>query len=157
MALDPTAREANVRDSLKKFFVDSLETTESHEVTFDVSLATPNIQGEDVDKWYAIGFGLLGMETLSSYTVSIYCCTRKDPEGFKLAQLRDTAYSYLIDTDQTDGMKRIAFYRSRASGSWTLLDGGIVVQEIIESGQMEAPDETKYKILTVLVRFASKV
>ena len=157
MALDPTAREANVRDSLKKFFVDSLKTAGGHPVTFDVSLATPNIQGTAVDKWYAIGFGSLAMATLSSFIVNIYCCTRQDTEGFKLAQLRDAAYDYLIDTDQTDGMKRIAFYRSRASGSWTLLDGGIVVQEIIESGQMEAPDETKYKILTVLMRFASKV
>lgn len=157
MALDPTAREANIRDSLKKFFVDSLETAEGHKVTFDVSLATPNIQGEDVDKWYAIGFGSLDMETLSSFTINIFCCTRRDSEGFKLAQLRDTVYSYLIDTDQSDGMKRVAFYRSRASGSWTLLDGGMVVQDIMESGQMEAPDETKYKILTVRMRFASKV
>jgi len=156
MALDPTARESNIRDSLKRYFVDNLNTTEGIPVTFDVSLSVPTLQGTAVDRWYAIGFGALGMEALSSFAVNIFCCTRRDAEGFKLAQLRDTAYEYLIDEDQTDGMARITFYRSRAAGAWTNI-GGIVVSEVIESGQMEGPDETKYKILTAIMRFGSKV
>ncbi len=119
MALDPTARESNIIDSLKRFFVDNLYTAEGIEVTFDVSLSVPTLQGTEVDRWYAIGWGSLALETLSSFPVNIFCCTRRDTEGFKLAQLRDTAYGYLIDVDQTDGMKRITFYRSRAAGAWT--------------------------------------
>lgn len=157
MALDPTARQANVMDSIKKFLADSLETTESIALTFDVSLSAPTLQGTSVDRWIAVGIGPLDMQTLSAFTVNLFCCTRRDPEGFKLAQLRDTVYNYLIDTDQTDGMKKITFYRSRAAGAWTDLESGIVVSEVIESGVMEAPDETKYKILTVTMKFASKV
>jgi|GEM_PF-1166121 len=155
--LDSTAKEANIRDSIKKFFVDSLYSTEGVQLTFDRYLATPNIQGHGVDRWVSINFGDLQMSELSTHTLNIYCCTRSDGEGFKLAQLRDKVYKYLVDGDRTDGMARISFYRSRAAGAWTLLETGMVVQDIIESRQFEAEDGTKYKILTCRLRFSSKV
>ena len=158
MALDPTARLANVKDSLKKYFVDSLYTGEEIPLTFDKGLATPpTLQGTAVDRWVSINFGLLDMEALSTLLLNIFCCTRGDAEGFRLAQLRDTVMGYLTDTDQSDSMKRIPFYRSRASGAWTLLAGGFMVQDVTESGELEAPDETKYRILTAKFRFASKI
>lgn len=157
MALDPTARLANVKDSLKKYFVDSLHTGEGIALTFDKSLSTPKLQGISVNQWVSINFGLVEMETLSTLLLNIYCCTRSDAEGFRLCQLRDKVMGYLTDTEQSDGMQRIPFYRSRASGNWTLLAGGFVVQEVTESGELEAPDETKYRILTVKLRFASKI
>ncbi len=158
MTLDPTARLANVKDSLKKYFVDSLYTGEEIPLTFDKGLSTPpTLQGTAVNQWVSINFGLLDMETLSTLLLNIFCCTRGDAEGFRLAQLRDKVMGYLTDTDQSDGMRRIAFYRSRASGAWTLLAGGFMVQDVTESGELEAPDETKYRILTAKLRFASKI
>ena len=156
MSLDDTAKESNLRDSLKKYFVDSLYTAEGQQITFDKYLTTPNIQGKSVDRWVSINFGGLDMSVLSSYPLNIYCCTRADGEGFKLAQLRDKVYKYLTDNTQTDGMARITFYRSRADGNWTAI-GYILVQEVIESQQFEADDGTKYKILTARLRFSSKV
>ena len=157
MSLDATARLANVKDSLKKFFVDNLHTTEGLYLTFDKGLSTPNIQGTAINQWVSINFGTIDMGTLSSMLLNIYCCTRQDSEGFRLAQLRDKVMGYLSDTTQTDGMKRIPLYRSRASGAWTQIGGGFVVQDVIESGQIDAPDETKYRILTPQLRWAAKI
>uniref|UniRef100_A0A6M3XNQ6 Tail protein n=1 Tax=viral metagenome TaxID=1070528 RepID=A0A6M3XNQ6_9ZZZZ len=157
MSLDDTAKEANIRDSLKKYMVDSIYTTEGIQLTFDKYLSTPSIQGHEVDKWVSINFGDMGLSELSIHDLTVICCTRKDGEGFKLAQLRDKVYKYLVDNTQTDGMARFPLYRSRATGTWTQLDGGFIVQEVMESRQFEADDGTKYKVLTVRLRFSSKV
>jgi len=154
--LDSTAKESNVRDSIKKFFIDSLYTAEGVQVTFDRYLSTPDVRSKSVDRWVSINFGGMELSELSSHMLNIYCCTRADGEGFKLAQLRDKVYKYLTDNTQTDGMARITFYRSRADGNWTGI-GYFIVQDVIESQQFEADDGTKYKILTARLRFSSKV
>ena len=156
MALDPTAREANVRDSLKKFFVDSLGS--SYEIMFDKGLSEPNIKGSpsQVDRWISINFGSMERGTLSAHSIMVFMCSRKDNEGFKLAQLCDTVMGYLSDTDQTDGMKRIPLYRSYENQAWTLI-GALVVQEVIESPQFESEDGTKYKLFTIQLKWASKI
>lgn len=156
MALDSTAREANVRDSIKKYLVDSLATIEGISLGFDVSLSVPDTVSRHTIRWVSCDFGPIDRETLSSAVIDIYCCTRNDSEGFRLAQLVDTVLGYLTDINSTDGMKKITFYRSSASETWTSI-GGLVVQEIIESGQMIGPDETKFKVLNVKWRFASKI
>ena len=156
MALDPTARESNYRDSLKKFFVDNIYTTEGVELSFDKGITNPKAQGTEVQKWVSVDFGELIMDTLSTGFIRVYCCTKKDNEGFKLAQLRDTVYTYLTDADQPDGTRRITHYRSRAVGSWTAI-GSIAVYINNESSQMTASDETKFKYFEVMLKFGSKV
>jgi len=59
MALDPTARRANVQDSMKKYFVDNFETTEGIALRFDRTIAAPTLQGHEVDKWLSIIFGAM--------------------------------------------------------------------------------------------------
>jgi len=157
MALDDTAKESNIRDSIKKMFIDNLYTAEGVQLTFDKYLSTPSVQGHQVDKWVSVNFGDMSLSELSTHDLTVICCTRSDGEGFKLAQLRDKVYKYLTDNTQTDGMARFAFYRSRATGAWTQLDGGFIVQNVMESRQFEADDGTKYKVLTVRLRFSSKV
>jgi len=159
MALDPTARETNYRDSIKKFFVDNIKVTSGIALLFDPNLATPRLIGhhnQNIDRWVAVNFGTLALGYMSEGILSVHCCTRKDNEGFRLAQLRDTVVGYLTDSTATDGMKRIPFYRSYADQAWTLL-GALLVQSIDESQQLKTEDDTKYKILTVRLRFASKV
>ena len=154
MALDATAREANIRDSLKKYFVDNLYTIEGYPVTFDKSLTTPKVQGVEVDKWISIIFGDMMLETLSSFNIEIFCCTKKDSEGFKLAQLRDKVMGYLIDTSQTDCWARIPFYRSSATEVWTLI-GALIPQVESEDSYPDAGDGTKVKSISVRLRWAS--
>ena len=155
--LDATAKESNLKDSVKRYFIDSLYKTEGVHVTFDKYLSTPSVQGHKVDRWVSINFGSLAMSSMSQFILRIFPCTRADSEGFKLSQLRDKVFKYLVDADMTDGMARIPFYRSRAEGAWTLLDTGMVVQDVIESDQLDADDGTKFKEMTVRIRFSSKV
>jgi len=94
---------------------------------------------------------------MSTFLVRVSVCTRQDNEGFKLAQRRDDVFELLTDDTGTypDNMARIVFYRSYPTKAWVVI-GGMVIQNINESGQMEAADETKYKMLTVTIRFASR-
>ena len=152
MTLDATAREANIWDSIKKYFVDSL----SYAVTFDKALSAPDIQGKVVDRWVSFALDDIVIGDLSMIQLSIYCCTRQDNEWFKLSQVRDTVYDLLIDTTKTDTMRRIPFYASSPTVAWTLI-GTLMVDEVMESPRMEAEDETKFKVLHVRLRTASKV
>ena len=156
MTLEDTAKESNIRDSIKRYWVDNLYKIDGIPLTFDKYLSTPNVQGQAVDRWVSINFGDMFLSDLSTHIIEIYCCTRKDGEGFKLAQLRDKVYARLTDNTMTDGMAAIPFYRSRATGTWTSI-GSILIQDIMESRQFEAEDGTKFKILTTRLRFSSKV
>lgn len=155
MALDPSAREANFRDSMKKYLVDSLVTIEGTPVLFDSSLTTPDLRDRKVDKWYKVVFGPMNRDTLSEAIIQITCCAREDNEGFKLAQLTDKLVGYLTNSEG-DGIKRIDFYQSSAVSPWTKI-GGIVVQSIDELTEGVGPDRTKFKTLVVRLRFASKL
>jgi len=156
MALNATAREANIRDSVKKFFVDNIEIAEGVPVTFDRSLASPDLQGKTVTRWVAIRYGEMEINTMSRIVLEVYVCTRQDNEGFRLAQLKDKVRGALSDEQSTDGYKRIPFYQSHATNPWTLL-GAIIVTRVLESGELNADDDTKYKVLTCFCRTASIV
>uniref|UniRef100_A0A6M3IHD4 Uncharacterized protein n=1 Tax=viral metagenome TaxID=1070528 RepID=A0A6M3IHD4_9ZZZZ len=155
MTLDPTARRTNIKDSIKKWAIDDIETVD-RPVTFDKYLATPNVAGGAVHKWVSFNLGDIDRGYLSEIMLDICCCTRNDPEGFKLAQLTDNVMEQLSDTTETDGMKRIPFYRSYASQPWELL-GALLIQDVKDSAEMEAPDGTKFVILSCRLRTASKV
>jgi len=154
MVLHATARESNVRDSVKKFFVDNIETTEGIPVTFDKALIYPDLTDKTVEKWVNVNFGSMIFGTYSDINLEVHVCTRKDNEGFKLAQLKDKVLGYLSDATTTDGYKRIPFYQSHPTDVWVSL-GAFLVIDVIESAQLNADDETKYKTLDVLLRTAS--
>jgi hypothetical protein len=156
MSLDPTVREANLRDSVKKYFVDNLLTTENVQVMFDRGLSTPKVQGTDVDRWVAITFGTIEIGTLSSAILTIFCCSKMDSEGFKLAQLRDKVMGYLVDGTKSDGLARITLYRSHPTDAWVNIGGIIIIVES-ESPNMEADDGSKIKAITVTLRWGSKI
>ena len=158
MALDPTARTTNVKDSIQKYFVDNVWRISKIPLQFDKSLNAPILQGtEAVSRWVGIKLDHLELETLSSQGLSLFCCSRKDKEGFIMSQVVDTVMGYLTDTTQTDGFARIPFYRSyEPPQQWTLI-GALLVTELHISGELDAPDQTKYRIINVQLRFASKV
>ena len=101
MALDATARDSNVKDSVKKYLIDSIFATEQIKITFDKSLSVPKIQGHEVTQWVAVQFGdFIRREPFLQLGLNLYCCTRKDPEGYQLSHLRDKVMGYLTDVDQ---------------------------------------------------------
>jgi len=156
MSLDPTAREANVRDSLKKYFKDNFQTIEGIRVSFEKTASPPTVQGVEVDRWISVNMGDMIREAGANIGVELYCCTRKDSEGFKLAQLVDTVLGYLRDSSMTDGMARVKLYRSHRDSAWEEI-GGMVVYDVVESPELEASDLTKYKILNCRFGWGAKI
>jgi len=156
MALDPTARLSNAIDSIKKYFVDNVERASGIPITFDITLSSPKVQGVEVDKWVVLQIGPADPGSLYALDLRIYCCSVRDAEGFKRAQVRDTVMGYLIDTDQTDGLARIPLYRSYPSPTpWELI-GGMVVTNIFEGGDSVAENETKYRMITCRLKWGAK-
>jgi len=152
MTLDATGRESNIWDSIKKYFIDNL----SYSLSFDRALSAPDLQGTVVTRWVSFTLNDMIIGDMSSIMLDIYCCSRQDNEWHKLSQIRDTVFDLLIDTTMTDTMRRIPLYQSHATNAWTLI-GSLMIDEITESARMEAEDETKFKILHVRLRTASKV
>jgi len=123
MALDPTAREANFRDSIKDYFIDNIETSSNIPLTFDKALSSPDLQGKAVHKWATVLFDSIRVDTMSEISIRLFCCTRQDNEGFKLAQLRDTVMGYLVnDGSHADRQVRNPIYRRNPlKDDWALL------------------------------------
>ena len=115
MALDSTAREANIWDSIKKFFVDNMT---AHPITFDKSLSAPSVQGRSIDRWYSIVMGAIELGDMSDITLDIFVCTKQDNEWHKNAQMKDSMFELLTDPTKTDTLKRIPFYQSSATAAW---------------------------------------
>lgn len=157
MALDPTAREANVRASLKKFIIDNLYTVGGYKLTFDKGLAIPKLQGHEVDEWLSVQFGGIDTgESVSTLNFNIFCCTRKDKEGYELSNMRDAVVGYLTDISQPDGTRRIPLYNSNEPRPWPQVGSMVVVLDP-ESAQMTASDGTKYKIISSRLKWGSKI
>jgi hypothetical protein len=155
MTLDGTAREANFRDSVKKFFVDNISTTEGIALSFDITLATPFLGDKTLERWVNVDFGPMERSTMSTAYLEVRCATRRDNEGFKLAQLTDKVIGYLTATTGSE-YAYIPFYRSHPTNPWVKI-GGILIHSLIESGQLLAEDRTKYKLINVELKFASKI
>jgi len=156
MTLDATARESNLRDSIKKYFTDNIEGTENIHVVYDKKLAQPNLRNKEINRWVSVNFGNSTRRTFSDLVLTIYCCQRKDTENRKLGQLVDKVMDLLLDTTADgDGIKRIPFYQSYPL-PWTLI-GALLVYDIIDSNDLDGLDETNYKILTVTLKWPAKV
>ena len=118
MTLDPTSKQSNIIDSIKKYFIDNLLTIERIIVSFDADLPSPKIQGVIPDEWVTIPIGNLAMDqVVSEQDLRIWCATKNDPEGYRLSRLRDKVYAYLTDNTKTDNRRRIDFYNRTRSNN----------------------------------------
>ncbi len=150
MALDQTAQKSNFWFSLKKYVIDNIAVINGIEVIFDKFL--PPTSG--VDRWLFVMQGVLGRDTVSEYTFEIYCVTRQDYEGDRLASLIDTVSGYFVgDVTKTDGLIRIPFYDALTQ----VQNGSMIIVDCKESGIGEAPDQSKFSILSITAKMASKV
>jgi len=158
MALDATARESNMRASVIKYFTDNIKGTEGIECIFDKDLIQPDTKNKTLDRWVSVNIGQTTKETLSELVLTIYCLQRKDKEGYKLAQLIDRVMTYLVPDGVTvDGTKRIPFYQNFPTrSSWSQVSS-FLVMDIIGSKDMVAPDGTKFRILTVFLKWPANV
>jgi hypothetical protein len=155
MTLASTSSESYFRDSIIKFFIDGVETAKGIPVIFDKFTTTPDLESNDLGRWLSVVHGSLQIEVMSRATVDLYLCTRKDFEGAGLSEFRDIIFGVL--SDRTDGvLPAIPLYESSVTGPWVKI-GAMVVTNIIESKWMDFTDQTKFKMMTVQLRFASRL
>ena len=148
--LDSTAQKANFYFSLKKYIIDNLNRIEGIEVIFDRFLPPTS----SISKWLFVMAGKLDRDTLSTYEFEIYCVTRQDYEGDLLAELSDKVMSYFAgDLTKTDGLQRIPFYDAATK----VQNGSMIIMDYKESDLNEAPDQSKFLILTITAKMASKI
>lgn len=152
--MDATAKELNLKRSIRKFFIDALGSTEN--VYFDYLYDTPvDESGNKVTSWMVILLETRNLNTLSNQSLDIHLFTTKDREGDRMSALIDTVYGILEDENMPDNNKRIPLYDTESS-PWTLI-GGIVPVKIIDGENSPAKDKTKYKLLKVDLRWSAKV
>jgi hypothetical protein len=148
--LDATAKKSNFYYSLKKYIIDNLNRTEGILVIFDKFLP-PAI---NVGRWLFVVQNTLDRDTVSEYRFDIYCVTRQDYEGDLLTELVDKVTGYfLYDETKTDTLIRIPFY-SATTGNQI---GSMVISDVKESDPVDAPDQSKFTILSIIAKMASKI
>lgn len=153
MALDSSAKLTNVRNSIKKYFVDTLSTIEAIDLSFDRSIVDPYLENTSLTKWVLVNFGRVSQQDVFSiHDFDVVCCTRQDAEGVRLMQMVDTVQGYLYDSTQTDRLKRITLYND----AWTSI-GSLLITDNVVSFQDLARDETKFVVIACAVRWAAKV
>jgi hypothetical protein len=155
MSLHPLSKESNVKSSIKKYFVDNLSST----VTFDTSLAAPDVrkQGTDaVKQWYNVDFGEFGRDALAYYYFDVYCLSRQDSEGVKLGEMVDDLMELLLDNTNQDGARRIPFY-DISKTPWDEI-GAMLIQDVWDAPSVDmVEDETKVKIFSVRLRWGCQI
>lgn len=152
MALDPTLSESCFKNSIKKFFVDTIQTGEDISIDFDVQYVIPEDTGVDLKQWVSVKFGNIIGGTVSRSHIIVYLFTRGDSEGVDLSLMRDTILDKLIDLNMTDGKARIPFYDL----SWSVIGAMLptVQSESDDVGILK--DTTKYKWVRVDLAWGSK-
>jgi len=157
--VDATAKEINIKRSLKKFFLEGLMSTSPilAPVYFDFLFDVPeDIHGTKVDKWVVFVLGELQFETLSTLTGYLYLFTRKDREGDEITRLTDTVYELFEDTQANTGSYAIPLYDTEVT-PWAEI-GKLQAAQIIDvHGVQSGKDKTKFRTLNVTFRWGAAV
>ena len=96
------------------------------------------------------------MDALALYYFEVYCLSRQDPEGVKLAEIADTLMDLLVDNSLQDGLRRIPFY-DISKTPWENI-GAMIVQDVWDAPSVDmVEDETKLKIFSVRMRWGAKI
>ncbi len=153
--ISPVSRKVDLKKSIKKYFLDSLETIESVPLFFESLSETPlDDLGEKLSQWVIISFRQGNLGNVSEQMISIGIYTRNDSEGDDLAALNDLVMGYLLDEESTNGLVTIPFYDTSAD-VWVVV-GGIIPFLQLSLGEMEGEDGTKFKEINVLCKWGGK-
>jgi hypothetical protein len=158
MALDPTARETNFRDSVRKYLYDNLKTVEGYPLYFRQIFTTLDIRSNpSIDKWIVATFGERNLDLVTDAWMELRPCTRDDESFFKLIQITDKILGYLTP-GSGDGITRIPFYKSaEKTEDWEYLNSSILVYDVNVSKDLMAEDGTNFRVITIWFKFVSKI
>lgn len=132
--MDPWLQESNLRKSLKKYFVDNLQTIEDINVYFDrVFQPTDNA----VVQWICVVSRIVKIAQVCEGSLTVHMFTKRDREGDVIVALRDTVMDYLLES--------FPFYDTDSS-AWELL-GRVQLYPVDETDIVYLIDNGKLKTL----------
>ena len=151
MALDASTKEVNIRGSIQKYFVDSLETTEGKNVIIDADVEPVR----NLTEWIGLNFLDSTIGNKIFYRLQLIPTTRQDAEGFKLAALEDLIMQYIYDEN---GIYRAIPFYDISNLSNLIEIGKIHLRMWERSSIIRLPDDrTKFRILTVNAHISAKL
>ncbi len=151
MALDATTKEVNIRGSIQKYFIDSLETTEGKNVIVSADLESVR----NLTEWIHLNFMDRNDGNKLLYELQLVPATREDDEGYNLAALEDLIDKYIYDAD--GGNRAISFYD--ISNLAALVEiGKIHLRAGTRSPVITAADDrTKFRIIRIQAHMSVKL
>lgn len=153
--LSPETRVSDFENSVKKYFIDNLQTTENIPLFFDWMEDIPvDSNGVKLLSWIIISFGYVQLGTVAECSVNVHIFTRNDFESQNLNILMDKVNSYIINEDAVNGLHTIPYYNT-ISLPW-VVNGGIIpfIRNIY--GVESLKDNTKMRTILLTMRWGSK-
>jgi hypothetical protein len=144
------AKAENIDVSIKKFFIDNIETPHGVVLSFDPAFVEPDPWDNTVVEWMVVVLGDERLRPLASGTVHVVCVTRQDEEQVRLSQLRDMVCDCLIDDDGSH--INIPIYEA-GSPPVIIPDSYLAVSRVVRTGKMDGRDGTNYSIVSFAIKW----
>ena len=142
--MDITLKEVNLKQSIKKFFVDGLP---SQNLNFDAILS-PDLVSSDTVQWMSILLEGGNLGTVSEVQMSLFLFTRNDKEGDDLSAFGDDVIGLIYDHGNFD------LYNTSVT-PWVKI-GGVNIHIQNQSNMDSTPDGTKMKYIQTLLKWTAK-
>jgi hypothetical protein len=148
--MNSRGKAENIDVSIKKFFIDNVETLKGIPVSFDPAFISPDPWDRTITQWLAVNTGDERLRQLCSATVNVVCITRQDEEQVRLAQLTDIVCDCLIDNDGS----HINIRMYEAGSPPIMIPGSfLIVSGVTRSGKMDGPDGTNYNVVSFAIKW----
>lgn len=154
--MDGSISVAFVVDSIKKYFIDHLQTDQNILTIFDKTLTAVLTDLPSVNEFTIFSLGSMYYDTVGESIFPIHCCTTEDTEGWRLVRLVDKVVALLIATNESDNICRIPLYDTTVSGNWQEI-GKLLCLDFHVGGQTNITDATKYQVITVTIKWPMKI
>jgi len=137
--MHPLNKESNIRNSIKKFFLDGINAVEGIPVHF-----TTNIDQSELSEWIFVDCSNESMTGhVSRKRVIVYVFTRDDPEYDRLHEIMDKVISYFHPG-------HIALY----DGDWNEVGGAKV--EVLPVGALrKTKDNSNFKAMPFVIAWGA--
>lgn len=143
MTLHPTLSQTNIWRSIKKFFLDGMDS--STKIYFDRILSAP--ESDTPDQWICVMLHEIDPKVVSEAFMPVYMFSRNDPEGDNLYLLRDDVMEIFFDG-------YISLYDT-TKDPWEKV-GGIKVNLRPQSKIVYSPDQVKMVYMLSLLKWGAQ-
>jgi hypothetical protein len=156
MALPEISKEKNFKISMRKYLYTNANLySPPISLLFDTGMEVPINEDSPSPSWMTINFGTFIVGTLNEAMVDIYCCARNDTSSDVVSDLRDLLVEWFTDSSQFDSARRIPIYINLNTAEEEIV-GWMVASIAYQSPLMLATDGTKYKLVTIQLKWSSQ-